>query len=248
MAVPSTLPSSEGPAGGDGGALSYVQIVSKVGTPSAFKVPMRYPVDVDGEPGFVFTEPEMSKAAEDFHFAIVLKFVRMRPTIDDIRLAIIKSWGLLEIPTVSLMDDYHVLVKMQTERDYLHGWAREGQLIARSVFRLFRWTKDFDLRKESKLAPQWIFLPGLPLHMYRADFLQILATRFGRFLGIDNATLHRTRASGARMCVEIDLTDEPVQSFPIVMANKKIWQEVRYERPGFYCTKCCRQGHTSVVC
>ncbi|XP_035544614.1 uncharacterized protein LOC118348003 [Juglans regia] len=185
MAAPSALPSSEGPTGGDGGSLSYVQIVSKVVTPSTFK---------------------MSKAAEDFRFAIVLKFVRMRPTIDDIRLAIIKSWGLLEIPT------------------------------------------DFDLRKESTLAPQWIFLPGLPLHMYRADFLQILATRFGRFLGIDNATLHRTRASGARMCVEIDLKDEPVQRFPIVMANKKVWQEVRYERPGFYCTKCWRQGHTAVVC
>ncbi|KAF5442885.1 hypothetical protein F2P56_035497 [Juglans regia] len=223
MAVPSALPSSEGPARGDGGALSYVQIVSKVATPSAFKVPMRYPVDVDGEPGFVFTEPEMSKAADDFRFAIVLKFVWMRPTIDDIRLVIIKSWGLLEILTVSMMDDYHVLVKMQTERDFVHGWAREGRLIAGSVFRLFRWTKDFDLQKESTLAPQWIFLPGLPLHMYRADFLQILATRFGRFLGIDNATLHRTRAWGLEC-------------------------EVRYERPGFYCTKCCRQGHTSVVC
>ncbi|KAF5450314.1 hypothetical protein F2P56_030677 [Juglans regia] len=209
---------------------------------------MRYPVDVDGEPGLVFTEPEMSTAAEDFRFAIVLKFVRMRPTIDDVRLAIIKSWGLLEIPTVSVMDDYHVLVKMQTERDFMHAWARKGRLIAGSVFRLFRWTKDFDLWKESTLAPQWIFLPGLPLHMYRADFLQILATRFGRFLGIDNATLHRTRVSGAQMCVEIDMTDEPVQRFPIVMGNKKIWQEVWSERPGFYCTKCCRQGHTTVVC
>lgn len=62
------------------------------------------------------------------------------------------------------------------------------------------------------------------------------------FLGTDNATLHRTRASGARMCMEIDLIDEPVQGFPIMVANKKFWQEARYERQGFYYVKCYRQA------
>jgi len=74
-----------------------------------------------------------------------------------------------------------------------------------SNFWLFRWNKDFDLSKESPLAPQWIFLPRLPLHLYCTDCLQILATRFGCYLGTDNATLHKIRASRARMCVEVDL-------------------------------------------
>lgn len=78
--------------------------------------------------------------------------------------------------------------------------------------------------------------------------LQIQVTKFRWFLGIDNAMSHRTKASGAHMCVEINWTDEPMQSFPIVVENKKIWHEAQYERPGFYCKKCCRQGHTSVVC
>ncbi|KAG7970202.1 hypothetical protein I3843_07G070600 [Carya illinoinensis] len=197
MAVPTAPPSSEGDAGGNDGILSFIKVVSKPAPPPSFK------------PGFIFTEPNMLKAAEDFQFALVLKFVRVRPTIDDICLAIIKLWGLLEIST------------MQAKRDFVHGWAREGRLIAGSIFRLFRWTKDFDLRKEST---------------------------FVRFLGIDNATLHRTRASGARLCIEIDLTEEPMQHFPIVVVNRKFWQEARYERPGFYCKKCYRQGHTSVVC
>jgi hypothetical protein len=86
------------------------------------------------------------------------------------------------------------------------------------------------------------------MHMYRTYILQILATRFDRFLGVDNATLHRSKATDAWIYVEIDLTDDPIQGFPIVVANKKFWQEVRYKRPNLYYTKCWRQGHTSMVC
>lgn len=70
--------------------------------------------------------------------------------------------------------------------------------------------KEFDLRKESMLASQWIFVLGLPLHMYHIDCLQILATRFGRYLGSDNATLNKTRASRARLSVEVELTAKPI--------------------------------------
>lgn len=116
-------------------------------------------------------------------------------------------------------------------------------------FRLFKWTKDFDPCKESPLAPQWIFLPGLPLHLYHRDFLQIFATRFGHYLGTDNTTLNCSRAIGARICVEVDLTVEPVKGFPIVLAlNQRICKDVKYEKPGFYCMKCHSHGHTNVVC
>lgn len=212
-------------------------------------MPMRYPVDVDGQPGFIFSEAEMTKAAEDFRYALVLKFLRSRPSIDVIWLAVVKTWVLLEIPTISLMDAHHVFIKLNSERDFVHAWAREGRVTDGCMFRLFRWTKDFDPKKEPSSIPQWIFLPGLPLHLYRTDCLQILASRFGRVLGIDNATVNKTQASGARLCVEVDLLEEQIQGFPIIIsATKKIWQEVRYEKQGSYCRRCCRQGHTKVVC
>ncbi|KAL5974752.1 hypothetical protein ACLOJK_031423 [Asimina triloba] len=71
----------------------------------------------------------------------------------------------------------------------------------------------------------------------------------GWYLGTDNATLNRTRATGARICVEVDLSMETVKGFPIVVSPTTcIWQEARYEKPGFYCMKCHRQGHTTVAC
>ena len=76
-----------------------------------------------------------------------------------------------------------------------------------------------------------------------------MATHFGRYLGTDNAMLNCTRASGARICVKVDLTLDLMKGFPIVLSPTQcIWQEAKYEKMGFYYSKCFRQGHTSVVC
>lgn len=76
---------SSGVLGGkDGGASqkSYMQALAHKNTQSGFKMPIRYPVEVDGELGFSFTKAEMNKAAEEYRFAMVLKFLHERPTID----------------------------------------------------------------------------------------------------------------------------------------------------------------------
>ncbi|KAK2652286.1 hypothetical protein Ddye_012142 [Dipteronia dyeriana] len=104
------------------------------------------------------------------------------------------------------------------------------------------------MNKELSIAPQWIFLLGLPLHLFRLDCLQSFATRFGIFFGTDNATLYRTRATVVRICVEVDLQDEVVECFPLVVGQKQVWQKVIYEKRGFYCNKCLRHGHTNIVC
>ncbi|KAL6012688.1 hypothetical protein ACLOJK_003177 [Asimina triloba] len=160
---------------------SYASVVfNPVDNPS-FKIPLQFPVDIHGKLGFVFSKTEMTKVAEEYKFAIVMKFLRVRPSIDVIRLKVVKKWGLIEIPIISFMDDFHVLIQMKNERDFMHGWAREGRVM----------------------------------------------------VGTDNATLTRSRATGARICVEIDLTAEAVKGFPIVVSPTKcIWKE----------------GHTTVVC
>ncbi|KAG2682454.1 hypothetical protein I3760_11G192500 [Carya illinoinensis] len=85
---------------------SFVQAVSNLAIQS-FRLPMRYTLEVDGEQGFIFLEVEMTKATEDFKFAFLLKFSCMRPSIDDVRSHIAKSWGLKEVPVVIFMDDLH---------------------------------------------------------------------------------------------------------------------------------------------
>ncbi|KAK2648879.1 hypothetical protein Ddye_016368 [Dipteronia dyeriana] len=207
---------------GDGLARTYASTVSKLTDNSSFKIPLRFPVDINGKLGFIFSETEMTKAAEEYKYAIVMKFLGVRPSIDVIRLNVAKTWSSVEILMISFMDDYHVLIQMKNERDFVQGWVREGRVMEGNSFRLFKWTKDFDLRKESPLAPQWIFLPELPMHLYQRDCLQIFATRFGRYLGTDNATWNRSRAMGARICVEgvrLQVTREEMNANVVQVEN-----------------------------
>lgn len=67
--------------------------------------------------------------------------------------------------------------------------------------------------------------------MYQVDCLLILAMRFGRYLGTNNTTINKIRALGVHICAKIDLSEEQVQGFPIVvMANKTFLQEVKYKK------------------
>lgn len=78
----------------------------------------------------MFFDVEMDRAAEDLKFALVLKFLSKRPSIDVLRLKIIKMWGFSEVPMISFMDDYHVWLHLANEKDCLHAWMREGRVVA----------------------------------------------------------------------------------------------------------------------
>ncbi|KAI9169549.1 hypothetical protein LWI28_013929 [Acer negundo] len=155
--------------------------------------------------GAVGTSVEMERAIEDLKHDLVLKFLSSRPSIDVLRVQIIKTWGFSKVPMISFMVNHHVLLHLANEKHYIHAWAREGRVVAGCQFQIFNWSANFDVNKEPSIVPQWIFLPDLPLHLYRLNCLQSFATGFGRFLGTDNATLYCTRATWARMCVEVDL-------------------------------------------
>ncbi|CAA2982608.1 Hypothetical predicted protein [Olea europaea subsp. europaea] len=131
---------------------------------------------INGELGFIFSDVEEKRLSEYLRFALVMKFLTVRPNIDVIWQTVNKTWGLQRTIHCSTID--------------------------------------------------------LPMYMYRPDCLRILATRFGRYLGTDHATLNRSRATGARICIEVDLLAEPVSGFPIVTSSRMHWQKVRYEKSG----------------
>lgn len=81
------------------------------------------------------------------------------------------------------------------------------------------------------------------------DVLHILATRFDKFLGNNNATLYQTRATGAQICVDMDLLKDRVEGFPLKIGNRlDIWQEVVYEKLILCCNHGFKQGHVAATC
>lgn len=64
----------------------------------------------------------MMKEVDDFNFAIIMKFMRVWPSINVIQLNVVKKWGPTDISTIKFLDDYHVaLIQMWNEHDFVHG-------------------------------------------------------------------------------------------------------------------------------
>lgn len=89
-----------------------------------------------------------------------LKFISKRPPIDTLKAHIIKSYNFMEVPMITFIDKFYVLLHLANKRDYLHAWVREVRVVG-CQFRLFNWSIDFNVRKESSVVVQWIFLPRL---------------------------------------------------------------------------------------
>lgn len=99
------------------------------------------------------------------------------------------------------------------------------------------------------MAAHWIFLLGLPLSFYHLDFFQAISTHFGKFLGTENVVINRTKAIREMICVSISVLEEPIKGFGLRTKQKYVcWQEVTYEKLGFYYKTCFKQRHTDVVC
>ena len=51
---------------------------------TSFKIPMRFLIEINGELRFIFSENEMVKAAKDFRFALMMKFLKVHLSIEKI--------------------------------------------------------------------------------------------------------------------------------------------------------------------
>lgn len=63
----------------------------------------------------------MDRVAEDLRFALILKFVLAKPSIVVLRKQFIKTWGFVEVPMISFINNYHVLIHLTNENDYFHA-------------------------------------------------------------------------------------------------------------------------------
>ncbi|KAL5983438.1 hypothetical protein ACLOJK_017523 [Asimina triloba] len=60
------LPSAGTACSGDVLARSYASVVSNPADNTSFKIPLRFPADIQGKLGFIFSETKMMKAAEEY--------------------------------------------------------------------------------------------------------------------------------------------------------------------------------------
>ncbi|KAL9681158.1 hypothetical protein QQ045_012939 [Rhodiola kirilowii] len=121
--------------------------------------------------------------------------------------------------------------------------------IGHSMFRIFRWTKDFSTKREPSTTPASVRLNSLPPEMYNQGYIATIVSSFARFLAVDNRTVWFNNPSFARACVEIDISkDLPNEVWISTGPASGFWHEIIYENRLQYCSKCQVHGHLLSTC
>ncbi|KAF5458875.1 hypothetical protein F2P56_022870, partial [Juglans regia] len=185
---------------------SFADMVANAPQPiPVVEIPLRPPKVLDGEIYISFSKDEITKLAEPFIFSLVLKFLRNRPSLDDIRSCIRRRWGLVDQPVVSSMAaPRSVFVRFANEGDFKMAISRESCEMKGVSYRAFHWSTDYTEDTESPVVPVWISLPGLPPNMFHESFLENIILPIGKYVRSDNCTRCATRTDAARVCVEMN--------------------------------------------
>ncbi|KAL0411745.1 UNVERIFIED_CONTAM: hypothetical protein Slati_3764200 [Sesamum latifolium] len=142
----------------------------------------------------------------------------------------------------------HVLIRLTNEEDFSRIWLRGEWTFDSFHMRVFKWSPTFDPHIESSIAPLWIRLHDLPIHLFEKNALFTLAAKIGKPLRMDEPMTDMSRPDLARVCVEIDLTALKVQAVFLHIEGKTYRQLVIYENCPPYCTSCNHLGHEISAC
>ncbi|XP_042973018.1 uncharacterized protein LOC122304820 [Carya illinoinensis] len=200
---------------------------------------------------FIFSKAEVQSSAEPFQFSVVLKFLRRRPSLDQIRSSIQNRWGLKAIPVIGqLRNPRNVLIRLVMEEDFISVMARGNSELLGVPYRIFHWSPDFIEEEDSPWVPFWLSLPGLPPNFFQESILRSIGDGIGKFLKRDNATACVTRPEAARICVEVNVAGSLRKSFWLgaLHGETSHFQEIFYESVPSYCCSCRKQGHTEERC
>lgn len=84
--------------------------------------------------------------------------------------------------------------------------ARTSNKVKTSLFRLFHWSPDFEIGKESSLVAVWMKFYNLLMYYFNESVLHILGSLLRTVLPIHNSTLDLTPQMYAKVCIEIDMS------------------------------------------
>ncbi|CAH9079913.1 unnamed protein product [Cuscuta europaea] len=107
---------------------------------------------------------------------------------------------------------------------------------------------SFSIERDSPLAPVWISLDGLPVHLHDLRALNSIDKLLGKTIRIDAPTTNFSRPSTARICVELDTSLELPPKVRIGYGATSFFQTIVYENLPLFCHNCSRLGHSAVNC
>ncbi|KAL9659244.1 hypothetical protein QQ045_024044 [Rhodiola kirilowii] len=186
---------------------------------------------------------------EHLKHALVAKFTGGRPPIQELRQSFLSTWKPEGKCSIGAWDAKHILIVLESEADARKVLSHPMRKLGHSLFRIFRWTKDFSTKREPTTTTAWIRLASLPPELNNPGYIEAIVASFGRYLAVDNRTRLFTNPNYARACIELDTTKEmPDEVWVVTGAESGFWQKIVYENKTEYCIKCKLHGHSINDC
>ncbi|KAH0742160.1 hypothetical protein KY290_035203 [Solanum tuberosum] len=189
----------------------------------------------------------MNKLAVDCKYTLIGKFSTTMPKIELIRKSFILQTKLNGGVNIAHYNARHVFIDLENELDYNTVWTQQRMTIEGKLMRIQAWTPNFKPEEETPIVPIWVLLPGLPWHCFKKEFITPLLESVGKVLYLDTASINRTRASMAKVKVQVDLTKTRPRHVWIGLDEEDLtigrWQPIEYENIPPYCAYCRHQGH-----
>ncbi|XP_031124226.1 uncharacterized protein LOC116026940 [Ipomoea triloba] len=153
-----------------------------------------------------------------------------------------KPKARMELVTV---DNGYFLVKFASIDNYEFAKYGGPWMVLDHYLIVKEWMPNFDpftAKTESMIV--WIRFPCLPSEYFDRQFLLRVGEKVGRPINIDTATSLVSRASFARVCVEVDITKPLLAKFTL----KNRVRPIVYEGLHLICFKCGMYGHSVDGC
>lgn len=126
---------------------------------------------IDNTPAILFTQAEDELLRKQRENTFIMKFSGSYPNLYEIRCHIASEWKLEVQTAVGVIGPRHVTLHMGSSADAKRALAHTTNKIKTHLFRLFRWTPDFEIGRDSVYAAVWVKLCNLPLHYFNEAFL-----------------------------------------------------------------------------
>ncbi|KAG5606139.1 hypothetical protein H5410_027631 [Solanum commersonii] len=160
-----------------------------------------------GQPVVIYDMDDfMNKLTVDCKYTLIGKFNTPMPKVELIRESFIMKTQLKGGVNIAHYNARHVFIDLENELDYNTIWTQQRMTIEGKLMRIQSWTPNFRPEEETPIVPIWVLLPRLPWHCFKNKFITPLLAFVGKVLYLDNAFIKRTRASMAKVKVQVDLT------------------------------------------
>nr|GME20565.1 uncharacterized protein LOC111395991 [Ipomoea batatas] len=197
--------------------------------------------------GAVIQDNELLVIKEQWAFALLGCFAGRFPGILAIQ-ALVDSWNIQ--CKWSTQPNDHVLFRFNTEEDRCTILSKgDYSLFGKPLF-LKSLPEHFHLdNNDFSTLPIWVQFPSLPTEFWGEIALSKIASCIGKPLWSDDMTKDLKKGGYARVLVEIDTSFHPLEAIPVsTPSGYSFAQDVFYELPPCFCTKCRSNEHYKEEC